>query len=269
MKIAENSKNFITKFDCFGDATTLGLRWKRWLTAFELFGDGKGLILISDKDDNRQRRRALLLYLARPDEQNFFSTLPGTGTSADYDEAVKALNKYFVLKVNTAYARHSFRQLTQNAGETVRQFVTKLKQAARDCDYGTDTDNQIRDEVLWKCTSEYVRRKLLEEGQTLTLTRTLEIADQCEKVETQMVAFSSDASVKDTRDYVTRVHNKLVASGRRKNFSQEGKRPERKHATGVVILDTSVEIQTGQLMGRDVENAMHFAMVRKTKHGRS
>ena len=82
-----------------------------------------------------------------------------------------ALNAYFVPKVDTTYARHCFRQLTQAPGETIRQFATRLRRAARDCGYGADTDNQIRDEILCKCTSTYIKRKLLEEGQGLNLDR--------------------------------------------------------------------------------------------------
>ena len=51
-------RNHIKTFDCFGDQTTLGLRLKRWLTAFELFADGKGLIINKENANNKQRRRA-------------------------------------------------------------------------------------------------------------------------------------------------------------------------------------------------------------------
>ena len=83
--------------------------------------------------------------------------------------------------MNSAYARHTFRQLQQNASETVSQFASRLKRYAKDCDYGTDTDNQIRDEILQKCKSDYLRRKLLEEGPGLTLARTLELASNVKK----------------------------------------------------------------------------------------
>ena len=53
-----------------------------------------------------------------------------------------------------------------------------------------DTDNQISDAVLNKYTSTYINRKLLEEGQGLNLTRTLEVAAKCEKIETQLAAVS-------------------------------------------------------------------------------
>jgi len=132
----------------------------------------------------------LLLHFAGPDVQEIFATLPDTGEATDYQAAVDALNAYFVPQVNSAFARQTFHQLQQKEGETVLQFVTRLRKAARDCDFGADDDNQIRDAVLCKCNSDYVRRKLLEVGAELTLARTLEVADKCEKVEGQMAALS-------------------------------------------------------------------------------
>ena len=93
-------------------------------------------------------------------------------------------------QVNSAFARQTFHRITQNPGETVQQFVTRLRKAAKDFDFGSDTDNQIRDAVLNKCTSTYIKRKLLEEGQGLNLTRTLEVAAKCGKIETQLAALS-------------------------------------------------------------------------------
>ena len=65
----DNERNHVKTFDCHGDQNTLGLRWKRWLTAFELFADGKSLILNEDNANNRHRRRSLMLHLAGPDVQ--------------------------------------------------------------------------------------------------------------------------------------------------------------------------------------------------------
>ena len=113
----DNERNHIKTFDCHGDQNTLGLRWKRWLTAFELFAVGKGLILNEENANNRQRRRALMLHLAGPDVQDLLLTLPNTGDVKDYRKAVDALNAYFAPKVDTMYARHCFRQLIQAPGK--------------------------------------------------------------------------------------------------------------------------------------------------------
>ena len=107
-----------------------------------------------------------------------------------YASAVEALNAYFVPQVNSAFTRQTFHRITQNPGETVQQFVTRVRKAAKDCDFGTDTNNQIRDTVLNKCTSTYIKRKLPEEGQGLNLTHTLEVAAKCKKTETQLAALS-------------------------------------------------------------------------------
>lgn len=60
MSSSENGvSNAIPKFDCHSDPATLGPRWKRWLTSFELFADGKGLIITEGTNAvTKQRRRA-------------------------------------------------------------------------------------------------------------------------------------------------------------------------------------------------------------------
>lgn len=156
-------KSGIQNFECFSDPATLGPRWTRWLKSFELFADGKGLIITEDVTDaTKQRRRALLLHFAGPYVQDIFSTLENTGEVTDYDAAVTALNSYFVPQVNAAFTRQAFHKLNQKTGETIQQFATRLRQAAKDCGFQADSDNQIRDAILSKCTSDYVRRKLLE-----------------------------------------------------------------------------------------------------------
>ena len=104
----------------------------------------------------------MLLHLAGLDVQEICTTVTETGDATNYASAVEALNPYFVPQVNSAFTRQTFYRITQNPGETVQQFVTRLRKAAKDCDFGTDTDNQIRDAVLNKGTSTYIKRKLLE-----------------------------------------------------------------------------------------------------------
>ena len=61
-----------------------------------------------------------------------------------------------------ALARQVFHGINPAAGETIQQFATRLKKAALDCANGTETDNNIRDAILWKCPSTYIKRQLLE-----------------------------------------------------------------------------------------------------------
>ena len=88
-RMDDNERNHIKIFDSHGDQNMLGLAWKRWLITFELFSDGKGLILNEENVNNRQRRRALLLHLACTDIQDIFYTLTDTGGAKDYKKAVE------------------------------------------------------------------------------------------------------------------------------------------------------------------------------------
>lgn len=111
-------------------------------------------------------------------------------------------------RVNAVYPRQSFYKLSQNSSETIQQFTMRLKQAAKYCAFADDMNNHIRDAIVGKCLSAYLRRKLLEEGPNLMLDRALEVAALCEQIEEQMAASSvSDTSKPDT-EFVNRVWNK-------------------------------------------------------------
>ena len=153
----------------------------------------------------KQRPRAMLLHLAGPDTQEIFTTLTETGDATDYNRAVEALNAYFVPQVNSAFAHQTFHQISQKPVET----VTCLKKAAKDCDFGTDVDNQIRDAVLNKCTSTYIKCKLVEEGQGLNLKRILEVTAQCEKIETQLAVLSVKGEESESINRVNERANNL------------------------------------------------------------
>ena len=162
------------------------------------------------------------MHVAGPDVQDIFLTLPNTGAATDYTATVGALNTYFVPHVNAVFAHQTFHKLFQKQGETVQQFSTLLRQTARDCDIRADTHNQIRDVILSKCASEYVRRKLLEEGHGLTLARTLELASQCERIVEQMAAMSLNGENWDTETITQKGGKYMKARGEIRD-KEEGK----------------------------------------------
>ena len=136
------------------------------------------------------------------------------------------MNSHFIPKTNSAYARHKVRLTQFNEGETTLQFVTRLRRLIKDCDYGDDEENQIRDEVLQKCQSDYLRRKRLEEGEGLTLERTVEIAEQYEKVEFQLASLSATGggSEKSVESAVNAVRDHRKPSRKYKK-QQQGRGP--------------------------------------------
>ena len=76
-----------------------------------------------------------------------------------------------------------FRQATQDPLETMDTYVTRLKRLVQTCDYGTSNE-MIRNQVLEKCYSTRLRRRLLRE-ETLTLDVILRIARALEASDRQ------------------------------------------------------------------------------------
>ena len=64
----------------------MGTEWKRWLRSFQIYADGKGLLIVPDKEENKAQRsaRALFLFCAGPDVQDIFDVLADTGSAKDY-----------------------------------------------------------------------------------------------------------------------------------------------------------------------------------------
>lgn len=172
----------IPHFDCTGEPTSIGVRWKKWRRAFEFFVEGKGVT-------NPKQKKSLLLHCGGMALQDVYSTLPPAAEPEEdenvYTVAMDQLDQYFTPQVNVPYERHMFRSLTQEPSESIDQFVTRLLQKADFCDFGDKRDENIRDQVIEKCSSNRLRTKLLERGTTLTLQQLQTIARSMEASATQ------------------------------------------------------------------------------------
>ncbi|MCG8032586.1 MAG: aspartyl protease family protein, partial [Candidatus Thiodiazotropha taylori] len=142
--------------------------------------EGKG---VADPD----QKKALLLHCGGMDAQDIYYTLPeGQGEDA-YEKAKDSLNTYFNPLSNVPFERHQFRTTVQNEGESIEQYIVRLKQKAETCEFGTENDVniQIRDQIVEKCRKHELRRKLLEKGRTLTLQQVRDISRAFEDSEKQ------------------------------------------------------------------------------------
>ncbi|XP_078374413.1 uncharacterized protein LOC144657954 [Oculina patagonica] len=162
-------------FDCI-ETAGISARWERWLRAFELYAVGKGV-------KNVDQKKALLLHTAGLSVQDIYFTLNEEGGTDSYQKVKATLNKYFKPRANVPYERLCFRETSQLANETIEQFVTRLRQKAQTCEFGDGAavDEQIRDQVISKCLSHELRRKLLQNGRALTLPQLGEIARSMEE----------------------------------------------------------------------------------------
>ena len=192
------------RFSVTGDQTTLGQRWSKSVKGLEYFLEGSN---ITDK----KQRRAVLLHLAGPEVQTVFETLSETGD--DYATALAKLTEYFEPKKNIPFERHLFRQAAQVPTENMDSYVTRLRSLAKSCEFD-NVDEMIRDQVVDKCASNSLRRRLLRETH-ITLDRLLQIARSIE-------ASDLHATKMEEASDTSRQVNKICSGSQRSNEKIRG-----------------------------------------------
>ncbi|KAF2903689.1 hypothetical protein ILUMI_02484 [Ignelater luminosus] len=149
-----------------GTGAEISTRWRKWLRAFNLYISAKGIT------DNA-RKKSYLLHYAGMEVQEIYFTLentfvaeqPAAGAGATISEACVVTFEEAVTLLNA-------------------HFSPRLRQQAELCNFDT-TDEHIRNQVIEKCVSSELRKKFLQEGTTLTLTKMMEISRLFESIEQQ------------------------------------------------------------------------------------
>ena len=173
-------------FSAQGDPTSLGTRWKKWRKGFDLY-------LVAAAITVSNQKYALLLHCGGEDLQEIYDTLTPSANEPDvYKAATGALDNYFQPKQNKRYERHIFITCQQNEGETITQYVTRLRTFSKTCQFHDATD-EIVDQVIEKCNSNKLRKRLLKE-KDLNLDTLLEIAYIIESTDHQSKQYKKSMS---------------------------------------------------------------------------
>ena len=159
----------ISPFDCIGEPATLAQRWDKWKAEFELYVAASGA-------EDKLQKRALLLHLAGPGFREIFKTHPEElkRDAKEFDKAMTCLSNHFEVKKKVPLARQKLLASKPNPGETINNFVTRLKRLAEHCNYGEEEDNQVRDIVIFHSRNKELKSKFYRE-ENLSLSKLLEI----------------------------------------------------------------------------------------------
>jgi hypothetical protein len=168
-----NPAAIIEQFDC--NASNPGPRWTLWKARLEQ------LFIASDVASTAGAKRLNTLFLLGGNElYSIHQTLPKEVPTpnddlvlSDYDKAILRLDAYFNPKRNIVVERFTFRETRQNEGETIAQFVTRLKILATYCEFDKQ-DDEIVLQVIQKCASTKLRRVFLKE-RAIDLKKLLEL----------------------------------------------------------------------------------------------
>ena len=101
-----------------------------------------------------------------------------------------ALSDHFEPKKNVVLERHVFRQAMQRTNKWTLTFVTRLRKLVSKHEFD-NSNSEIRDQFIDKCSSNHLRRRLLQEP-NLTLENVVEKAQAMELDEIQLIAMQQD-----------------------------------------------------------------------------
>ena len=101
-------------------------------------------------------------------------------------EALTALNTYFTPQKSLQFERHTFRQAHQAPNESISQYVTRLRHLGEHCDFDKNSlDEAIKDQLIEHRHSNTLRRRLLREKSTVSLSSLIDIARSMESANFQ------------------------------------------------------------------------------------
>ncbi|MGH0132294.1 UNVERIFIED_CONTAM: hypothetical protein FKN15_059378 [Acipenser sinensis] len=165
--------------------------WSCWIDSFQMY-----LLALDRQDVAAPRKRAIMLHCLGMEGQHVFSTLQPMDDS--FEAATAALSDHFSSRQSVFMHRFQFWQRAQRPGESVRQFVSLLRELVKHCKFDAIQDELIRDQLTEK-TSTQLRERLLLESDNLTLEKALAIgkqaeatlAEACTLISTWSVSFSN------------------------------------------------------------------------------
>ena len=111
-----------------------------------------------------------------------------TDITADDSKKLATFYEHFKKHVrptlNPIFARYQFNNEIQGS-EAIDSFVTRLQLKSRDCDYH-DSDEMIRDRIVFGTNSPKIGEKLINVGRDLTLQKAIKIGQYYEYAQEQM-----------------------------------------------------------------------------------
>ncbi|CAH1972263.1 unnamed protein product [Acanthoscelides obtectus] len=184
--------NSLEPFDCDGQVCSVAVRWQKWKRALEVYLEAANI-------DSPAKKRANLLHIGGLGLQEIYYNLPGAHISEQtedvenpvnvYEIAIRKLDEYFAPKQSKVYERHVFRLIKQEMDEKFEKFLVRLRNQAEKCVF-SNTEENIIDQIVEKCSSSDLRKKILTIGDSISLENILAEANALEAVSRQMEEFA-------------------------------------------------------------------------------
>ena len=173
--MAEAIAKLCERFVYGSDTLTLGSRWDLWLAQFRI-------AVKASTETNADVIKSTFLTRIGPDAFQVYQTLKKPDDSDNFEEVVKLLSDRFVHKGSQMAQRVKFGfDGKRHDGESVEQFVLRLRLLAQHCGFA-DADENISYQIIIGCGIEPLRRKISRgKSEKITLNEVIELAKGYER----------------------------------------------------------------------------------------
>lgn len=195
------------KLDLVGNNAEIALRWERWKRSLNIYLDATEIT-------GPEKKRATLLLLGGSELQEIIYNLPGAYVDVTegvdvFNTAVEKLDGYFLPKHNRVYERHIFRQIKQEEGEKFEKFVVRLRNQAGKCKF-TCPDENLIDQIVERCLSSELRKKILTLGDSVTLDKIIIEANTLEAVGYQLEGYGHSKNLTSNSSDINAINNRFT-----------------------------------------------------------
>lgn len=204
--------------------------WRLFKQKYELYMLASGL---NKKPDDV--RVALLLTLGGDEllriynATDFGPVTTADGTTTDpskvLDTVLSKLDNYFAPRKLIIASRYKFRCCKQNTGETLDTYMTRLKTLSKHCDFGSEHDNSLRDQLVFGCHDDKLRERFLRE-ENLSLVDALSLCQAYEASKKQMSIIKNE---RDEGTSINKVQRKFTEKPKNQKHSTK---PKFEHHSG-------------------------------------
>ena len=169
--------------------------WEFFKQQWQDYEVGTGL----DKQEHKIRLATFRSAMGKDCLQIFLNLKLSSEQQQDINECIKALEACFKPKRNVVYERYLFNMCQQNLDETVDGYVNRLRKAASTCQFGTITEELIRDRLVIGLRDHATKLRLLKED-SLDINKALNICRSSEVATQQLKAMKSEEANRDNKD---------------------------------------------------------------------
>ena len=150
--------------------------WKDFENSWEYYVIATDLRSKLNDNEGKEIVAATLCTVMGADCKKIMNSLPSLSAEDKKDSAkiILELRKHFIPQRNVLYERFVFNSAVQKAGETIDEYVVRLRQLAESCEFGDLKDSLIRDRIVIGTTDEGGRERLLRERPVPNLNKVVE-----------------------------------------------------------------------------------------------